>query len=230
MARIIGHRGAKDLAPENTLASIRKALEHHVDEIEIDLRVTRDGKVVLAHDASVRTPSGAKFAIATHTLEELRSRKPNLATFEEAVRDINRQVPMYVEVKPKVPLEPIIKQVKKFLKEGWLPTDFYLASFSQRTLLKLHTALPEIEKIVIERWSTTRAALRARQLHARRLAMNYKYVWLGNIALLHKLGFELYPYNLDDPVKYKRWVRWGIAGTITNVPNKYNDSERPDKQ
>lgn len=217
------------MAPENTLASIRKALEHHVDEIEIDLRVTRDNKVVLAHDSNLRTPSGKRFSIAAHTLAELRDRKPNLVTFEEVVRDVNRQVPIYVEVKPRVPVEPIIKELRKFLREGWQPSDFYLASFSQRSLLKLHKALPDINVVIIGNWSNVRTILRAKQLQASRVAMEARYTWLGSILLMKKFGLELYPYNLDDPTKFERWSRWGIAGTITNVPNKYSTMAKKEK-
>lgn len=77
-----GHRGARGLAPENTLAAFRRALEIGVTTIETDLAVTRDGVLVLAHDprlnpALVRTPdgrwlSGPGPAIHSLTLDELK--------------------------------------------------------------------------------------------------------------------------------------------------------------
>ena len=50
----IGHRGARGIAPENTLKSIYKAIEHHADEVEIDLRVTKDHVPILFHDESLK--------------------------------------------------------------------------------------------------------------------------------------------------------------------------------
>ena len=55
----IGHRGAAGHVLENTLGSIEKAIELGVDYVEIDLRLTRDGHVVILHDATVdRTTTG----------------------------------------------------------------------------------------------------------------------------------------------------------------------------
>lgn len=48
-----GHRGARGLAPENTMAGFRRAVEVGVDVLELDVRLTRDGEVVVLHDAAV---------------------------------------------------------------------------------------------------------------------------------------------------------------------------------
>jgi glycerophosphoryl diester phosphodiesterase len=55
----IGHRGAKTYAPENTLASFKKAIEIGVDTIESDVRKTKDNQLVVIHDADVKVFSGA---------------------------------------------------------------------------------------------------------------------------------------------------------------------------
>ena len=56
---IIAHRGASGIAPENTLAAFQKAVEMGVDRIEMDLRQTIDGEVVVIHDKTiVRTTNG----------------------------------------------------------------------------------------------------------------------------------------------------------------------------
>jgi len=68
----IGHRGACGLAPENTLASFRKALEIGVDGVEFDAHATKDGELVLMHDDKVdRTTEGTGF-IRDLTFEEIR--------------------------------------------------------------------------------------------------------------------------------------------------------------
>lgn len=55
----IGHRGAAGLEPENTLRSFRRAAEEGADALELDLRVTHDGHLVVLHDPTVdRTTSG----------------------------------------------------------------------------------------------------------------------------------------------------------------------------
>jgi len=54
--KIIGHRGAKGLAPENTLASMQAALDNNVDAIEFDVRVTRDNVPVINHNPDIKPP------------------------------------------------------------------------------------------------------------------------------------------------------------------------------
>src|SRR4051812_26927231 len=49
----IGHRGAAGLAPENTLIAVDSGLSNHVDYIEIDVRQTSDGQLIVMHDKSV---------------------------------------------------------------------------------------------------------------------------------------------------------------------------------
>ena len=80
MTLIIAHRGARSLAPENTLAAARKALKGGADLWETDVAVTNDGELILCHDTSlVRTtnvkdcfPDHDPWHVATFTLRELR--------------------------------------------------------------------------------------------------------------------------------------------------------------
>jgi glycerophosphoryl diester phosphodiesterase len=78
----VEHRG---LAPENTLKSIAKAIEHGVDEIEIDARVTADNVVVLHHDENLVDASGNKLTIRKTKYDELLKHKNDLAKLDEAI-------------------------------------------------------------------------------------------------------------------------------------------------
>jgi glycerophosphoryl diester phosphodiesterase len=75
MPGIVAHRGASAEAPENTLAAFRRAWELGAESCELDVRVTRDGHVVVIHDATTRRTSGgaAELAVADATLAELRA-------------------------------------------------------------------------------------------------------------------------------------------------------------
>jgi glycerophosphoryl diester phosphodiesterase len=221
--KIIGHRGARGLAPENTIASLQKALEHHADILEFDLRVTKDGVVILHHDPELIDPSGEKHPVAEHTYAELKDHKKDLTTFEAVLATIDRKMPLYVEVKPGEPIRPIVKIIKAHLDKGWQPADFWLGSKSQKTLLSLHQALPEIPTIVIESWSGVRAHYRARQLNTKLVAMNQRWLWWGFIRGFKHGDWQLYAYPLNDPVKAKRWARWGLAGVVTDYPDRFED-------
>ncbi len=219
--KIIGHRGARGLAPENTIASLKKALEHHVDMLEFDLRVTKDGVVILHHDADLRDPAGKHLKIAEHSYSELIGHKPDLATFEEVLETIGHSVPLYIEVKRKERTAPIVKILKKYLTGGWRPSNFLLGSKDQKMLLELHAALPNIEKVVIEPWSGVWAHRRAKQVNAKIVAMNQLWLWWGFIRGFKNSDKQLYAYPLNNPVKAKRWARWGLSGVVTDYPDRF---------
>lgn len=219
--KIIGHRGARGLAPENTIAGLQKGLQHQVDVLEFDLRVTKDGVVVLHHDRSLTDPNGQKRVLADHAYAELKDHKPDLATFNEALDAVGKRVPLYIEVKRKEPIEPIVKIIKSYLSKGWKNDNFMLGSKSQKTLLELHAAMPDITKIVIEPWSGVRATRRARQVNTLLLSMNQLWLWRGFISPMARRGWQLYAYTLNDPAKTKRWGGYGLAGVITDYPDRF---------
>ena len=68
----IGHRGAAGHAPENTLAAVRKGIELDVDFVEIDVRRTADGVLVVLHDATVNRTTNGKGRIDALSLGEVR--------------------------------------------------------------------------------------------------------------------------------------------------------------
>lgn len=219
--KIIGHRGAKGLAPENTLVSFRKALEHAVDEIELDVRVSRDGVAVVQHDPRLHDPAGNHLTVADHTYKELLAHKPDLVTFEVAMRAINKAVPVLVEIKSHVATKPILAVIETLLADGWTARDMLVGSFSQPILREIKAALPTLPLVVIERWSGVRATLRARELGTKRLNMQQRWLWSGFIRSMAKSGYQLAPYTLNDPVKARRWARYGIDAVITDYPDRF---------
>lgn len=221
--QIIGHRGARGLAPENTLASIQKALDYGVDEVEIDVRVTKDNIPILHHDLYLRDPAGNRLNIRTHTYDDLKKHKADLATLHEAIWHVNKAKPILIEVKPDERTKPIIKVLKYCVNDGFQASDFLLGSKKQSTLMKLHRALPDVPTVVIEPWLSIRAVYRAQQLKTRRLSMNHLFLWYGFIRAMHRRGYKLYTYTLNDVDKATRWQRFGLAGVITDLPDTYKD-------
>ena len=219
--KIIGHRGAKGLAPENTLASFAKALEHDVDEIEFDVRITKDNVPVMEHDEYLHTPSGQRLLVRQNTLAQLQKHKPELPTLEDAIKAVNRAVPLYIEVKPKQPTQPVIDCIKEFLHKGWQPTDFRCGSFDYKVLRSLHENLPEIPLIVIGGWSGVRAASRARRLGATRISMDQRWLWSGYIRAVTRGGYELYAYTLNNAKRARRLERYGLNAVVTDYPDNY---------
>lgn len=69
---IIGHRGVKGIAPENSLSGFKKAIELGIDGVELDVHLTKDGKLVVIHDMDLRRLTRSKILIKQITFKELR--------------------------------------------------------------------------------------------------------------------------------------------------------------
>lgn len=214
--KIIGHRGARGLAPENTIASFQKALEHKVNEIEFDVRVTKDGIPVLYHRQKLRDASGNRLDLADHIFEELKNHKPDLITLEEALETFATKVPLYIEVKRGEPAKPIAKVIRKYRHNR-----LFVGSKSQKTLRELHKLLPDVPKIVIEPWSGVKTTYRARALNTKLISMNQRFLWFGFISAMRRRGYELYAYTMNNPKKARRWGEYGLAGVVTDFPDRF---------
>ena len=118
---MVAHRGAHAAAPENTLASIRKAIEIGCDYVELDVRETKDGALVLMHDRNVERTTNGSGEIAAMTLEEIRKlsfkRGPEwsgerVPTFEEALLECKGKMRIYVDNKSGPP-EKVMSAIEK---------------------------------------------------------------------------------------------------------------------
>jgi glycerophosphoryl diester phosphodiesterase len=167
--KIVGHRGAKGLAAENTLDSIAAAMQAGADMIEFDVRVTSDGVPILSHSRFVATQRGT-WKISRTTFADLLGVHPGLAKLEATLGLINGQVIPMVEVKAGEPAGPIADILHGFIGDSgsgkaYDRDSIWLGSKSQVTLRELHRLLPNNTLIVIEPWSGVRASWRARQLY-----------------------------------------------------------------
>jgi len=70
---VVGHRGTVKFGPENTIAGFNKAIEHGADLLEMDVRQTKDGHLVVMHDANIARTTNGRGDVALMTLEELRT-------------------------------------------------------------------------------------------------------------------------------------------------------------
>ena len=213
--KIIGHRGAAGLVPESTIASFKKALDLGVDMVEFDVHVTKDHIAIIHHNSTVIDDSGNKLKIAQSSYKELKRHKTDLAKLSEVLKLIDGRIPLYIEVKTGVDVGPVILELNHYKHE------FLLASKSQKTLRKLHEAFPEVPKIIIEPISAIRAVWRAAQVNTRILSMNQMFLWPSVINKLSKRGYEVWAYPVNSPEKAKRWEKAGLAGIVTDFPDRF---------
>jgi glycerophosphoryl diester phosphodiesterase len=220
--KIIGHRGARGLAPENTAASIQKALDHGAWMVEFDVRVTRDGVPVLHHDAKMKL-GGKVMAIKAHSYAELADAYPGLYKLDSAMKQISAKACVDIEVKAGVNIAPIAQLLKDtYINKLFSADQIYVSSKHWLTLKALHDALPELSLIVVEPWSGLRATYRARKLGTSFICMNQLWLWSGFIKAMNRRGYKLLTYTLNNPSKARRWFSNGLFGMVTDYPDRFS--------
>lgn len=119
----VAHRGASKHAPENTLASCLKAIEFGVDFIEMDLRETKDGVIVLMHDKTVDRTTNGKGKVKELTWEHISQldagswfddefKGARVPTFREVLKAIKGKAKPDIDLK-----EADVRKIIKILKE-----------------------------------------------------------------------------------------------------------------
>jgi len=191
---IIGHRGAKGLAPENSLESIKMAIKHKVDMIEIDARM-QAGTVVLVHDTALKSEA--------------------YCTMRHALNEIDGKVPINIEVKEKRVIGPLSKLLENYKGK------VLFSSFKFEILKEIEEKIPGADLAVIEKWSGLRALTYATLLETNRIHINQKWLWGGFVKSLKSQGYSVYAYTVNDPEQAKDLKRWGIKGIFTDFPNRF---------
>lgn len=214
--KIIGHRGARGLAPENTLASIEAGIVAGADMVEVDVRITKDGIPVLCHD-----PMLQQLEISATTLDDLHKTKPDLVTLSQAITAVNRRTPMVIEVKPGSSPDFVARELRQFLHSGWRDTDFFISSFDFKLLRQLSELLPGLTPIVLERWSGIRASRRAKKIVTTYICMNQRVMWWGFVRSMAKAGYKLSAYTVNKPTTARRWAGHGLYAIVTDFPDRF---------
>lgn len=118
----IAHRGASGYAPENTRAAFALAIEMGAEMIETDVQLTRDGEMVLFHDATVERTSNGTGPVADYMLAELqaldlgswfepRFTGERVMTLAEFIGEFVPQIPVVLEIKDARAAVPLIEAI-----------------------------------------------------------------------------------------------------------------------
>lgn len=147
--KIIGHRGAKGYAPENTLASFKRALDLGVDMIELDVYVLPSGEVVLMHDHKVDRTTNGKGYIYEKNFEDVRALDAGngeiVPTLQEALDLIDKRVPVNIELKGPGTARAVAKIISEYISaHKWHADHFIVSSFNHHELREFLRRLPNI--------------------------------------------------------------------------------------
>ncbi len=219
LPRLVAHRGVHDEVAggprENTAAAIRAALAAGVRMIEIDLRVTRDGAVVLLHDSTLQRLWGDPRAIGDVDLAEVRElggaerRIPLLADALELVRDSGAT--LLIDMDEAAPAGPAAEVVRAARAEG-----FAAWCGHPDAMRAIRAALPEAE--IWQPWYATEPPTAAELAELRPAVVNAEHQLVGRawIEAVQALGAAASCWTVDDPAQAAQLAAIGIDSITTN--------------
>ncbi len=222
---IVAHRGFWMQYPENTVPAFIEAMRMGVDMVELDVHETKDGEFIVCHDA---THPAAIHPWRKLTYAEIRKSMGDLLV--PKLEDCIRAIPtlrINFEIKS-------IKHPSKLLrlleKNPPLPGSF-ISSFHYidlKTLHRLHCAFPlylitSLPPRGFQRLFTQLVFwLRLYRFTPRFLAgvsLQYRLVTRRLIRTMHRRGFKVHSWTVDNPKKMKKFIEYAIDGIITNRPD-----------
>ncbi len=236
---LIAHRGASSVAPENTLSSIKEALQSPADFIEIDIHQTTDGEVVVMHDASVDRTTNGKGEIAELTLAEIKKldagswfdstyTNEQVPTLEEVLKLVKGRKKLLIEVKKGDNFylgieDKTIALIQKYQAQNWC----ILQSFYDEILQNIWKNEYPVasHKLIIGKipWlpvyfdHTIRWGSFDKYYRASAINLNQYFASKSIIRHIHTNGFKTYIWTVDKPNAINRLVDWGADGIITNA-------------
>lgn len=245
------HRGGAGLAPENTVAAFRKALELGVDALEMDLHVTRDGVVVVIHDDTLDRTTDGRGPVSERNLEALKRYDagarfaPRFAgeaipTLREVIALVqasgNARVRLNIETKfgrgqEGTPAD-FEERVLAILRETGFVERTILQSFSHPSLAKTKALEPKLKLAVLVGRDTPRDPVNlVRQLKADYYSPSFRQVTPSLLAALHAAGIPVVSWTVNDLADARRLLDAGLGalpgdGIVTNFPDRMLESVR----
>lgn len=231
---IIGHRGAPDQAPENTASAFKAAIDAGASIIETDVRLTKDGFIVVAHDVDFSGLGGPAVPIVSCNREEIESyvlkdesgRTDKPLFMDEALR----QFPdTRFSVDLKDPGSAIVKAWNALVIQSGAGQRCRTASFRDRTL-RIYRRLNPDASISVARfgviWLLITTVLGKPRLPKKtegvlqlpERAGMLRILTPGRIARWQQCGWKVQVWTIDNEDDMRRFIEWGIDGIITNRP------------
>jgi len=234
---IVAHRGDSKRAPENTLPAFASAVETGADLVELDYRHSADGVPIVIHDETLdRTTNAARLYGRTKVpVAEMRAREfgkldagswfhpkysdVRVPTLEQALDVIQRGSVTLIERK-----SGDVATCVRLLSEKRLLDSVVVQSFDWKYVAECHRLAPRLPLAALgSKELSDRKLDDAQQTGAKIIAWNQKHISRQQIDAIHRRGLKAWVYTVNDVVRARELIGWGIGGIITDVPTTMLD-------
>jgi glycerophosphoryl diester phosphodiesterase len=214
----IGHRGARAYEPENTIRSFSYALTLGVDAIELDVRKTKDGQLVVMHDGDLDKTTNGKGEVSELSLEEIKKyvteKDEHIPTLGEALDFIGDRVKVFVELKEAGLEEAVLGLVTKRGMVG----SVVVISFLEPVLRRIRELNPDIATglVYVRHKNPVQAAL---DLKAQYLLSLYHFTHTANIKKAHEAGLKVIVWTVNTKEEVEEYKNKGVDGIASDRPD-----------
>lgn len=229
---LVGHRGAMDVAPENTLPAFEAGLAGGADLLELDVQFTADEQVILFHDTDLFAKTGIRGQIGDFTAEFLRTldvgsyfdpqfaglHMPLLAEILVWAKD---RVALMIELKHGPIFDPRLDQhVVRLIEQHQMEDQVVLISFDQFALQRVKRLNPNltVSLIYVGRFCDPLSLIGDMPLDA--LSPATDFLTLDEVRLIQKAGYACSPGGFYWD--YSTLLAWGVDTISTNNPGAFS--------
>jgi glycerophosphoryl diester phosphodiesterase len=230
---VIAHRGASGERPENTLLAFERAVEQTADMIETDLHLTRDGVIVLHHDASldrlgaegeIRDRTAAELAVLDVAPETFAAER--MPTLPDLLDGFGARIAFNLELKVglEAPYDGLEERVIEELETRDMLSRMLLSCFDDRVLERVRAISANARLAVLASPRAPRAMIeRARRVGAEAINPHCFLVDEELVRSAHAEGLAVYPYTANELPEMTRLLDCGVDGVISNYPARLRE-------
>lgn len=215
----IGHRGAAGHAPENTLAAIRKGIALGVDFVEIDVRRTADGVLVVLHDGTVNRTTNGKGRVDRLCLRDIEKLNAgsgeHIPTLDEVLRVARGEAGLMLELKVK----GVAPQTVEVVREAGFRDPVIYASFLHDELKQVRTVDPGASLMVLF-GSLSRISVPHAMKYGPYVGLRHDKATRPLVDAFHRADLLVFVYTADAPSDIQHALSLDVDGIISNFPER----------
>ena len=216
-------------ALENTIESVKKAIQLNVDGIEIDVFKSKTGELVVYHDPFLSRLSNSNAFIEQISLDSIKKVELkgglSIPTLKEVIDIIPEKIFLNIELKGSNTAFKTNKVIIEYLKEFNLPpSKFIISSFRWDELKKFRDLNKDIPiAILVDSLGKIDNAIKlAKEINAIALNPNNKFITKKIVNKIQSNNIKVFPYTINSPKNIKRMKLMGVDAIITDYPERIN--------
>ncbi|MFC3574281.1 glycerophosphodiester phosphodiesterase [Streptomyces yaanensis] len=230
----IGHRGARRIAPENTIASFEAAADRGADWVEADVHFTKDGQPVIMHDDTVDRTTDGTGRVDELTAEEISELTVkgggHVPTLRETLSSLRSRSTRFLLDMKGPQTSAAVDRALRLVSEAGMTERTLLQSFDEK-VVRDAAASPYRTKVALIRSTLdTDPVATARKLSLAAYVVKFKSLAARPAAVdrLRAAGVEVFVWTVNDESTWRTATSWGVDGVITDRPDRFSQWREAD--